>query len=119
MIARRAFPRYRLAIEAPHAGGWRAWNTVADAFERRLASQASPDVQEPQLESETRRGSDTVRVRVTMTVRAADPGQAAVIGWDVFRVAVGEHAAVWDMAAASVHVQPLTWSVQTRALRQP
>jgi hypothetical protein len=119
MIARRAFPRYRVAIEAPHAGGWRAWNTVADAFEQRLAAQASPDVHEPGLASETRRGSDVVRVRMTMKVRAADPGQAAVIAWDVFRVAVGEDAAVWDMAAASVHVQPLTWSVQTRALRRP
>jgi hypothetical protein len=119
MIARRALPRYRAAIEIPHAGGWRAWNTVASAFERRLAAQASPQVQEPRLESETRRGSDVVRVRITMTVRAADPGQAGVIAWDVFREAAGEDAAVWDMAAASVHVLPLTWSVQTRVLRQP
>jgi hypothetical protein len=118
MIARRARPRYRVAIEVSHAGGWRVWNTVVDAFERRLAAQASPEVQEPRLESETRRGSDVVRVRIAMTVGAADPGQAAVIAWDVFRVAVGEDAAVWDMGAASVQIQPLTWSVQTRALRQ-
>jgi hypothetical protein len=119
MIARRARPRYRAAIEVPHAGGWRTWNTVADAFEQRLAAQASPDVHEPRLESQTRRGSDVVRVRIAMTVRAADPGQAAVIAWDVFRVAVGEDAAVWDLAAASAQIQPLTWSVQTRAPRQP
>jgi hypothetical protein len=119
MIARRALPRYRVAIEVPHAGGWRSWNTVADAFERRLAAQASPDVQEPGLASEIRRGSDVVRVRITMTVRAADPGQAGVIAWDVFRVTVGEGVAVWDVAAASAHIQPLTWSVHTRALRQP
>lgn len=118
MIARRALPRYRVAIEVPHAGGWRAWNTVAHAFERRLAAQASPDVQEPGLASETRRGSDVVRVRITMMVRAGNPGQAAVTAWDVFMVAAGEDAAVWDMVAASVHVQPLAWSVQTRALRQ-
>jgi hypothetical protein len=118
MIARRARPRYRVGIEVPHAGGWRAWNTVADAFGRRLAAQASPDVHEPRLESETRRGSDVVRVRLAMTVRAADPGQAAVIAWDVFRVAVGDDASAWDMAAASAQIQPLTWSVSTRPLRQ-
>jgi len=117
--ARRARPRYRIAIEAPHAGGWRAWNTAADGFERRLAAQASPDVHEPRLESETRRGSDIVRVRIAMTVRAADPGQAAVIAWDVFRVAVGEDAAVWDMAAASAEIQPLRWNIQAKAPRQP
>jgi len=118
VITRRALPRYRVAIEAPYAGGWRAWNTAANAFERRLAAQASPDVQEPALESETRRGIDLVRVRITMTVRAADPGQAAVTAWDVFTAAVGEEVAAWDIAASSVHVQPLTWSLQTRALRQ-
>jgi hypothetical protein len=119
MIARRARPRYRVAIEAPHAGGWRTWNTAADAFGRRLAAQASPDVLEPRLESETRRGSDMVRVRIAMTVRAADPGQAAVIAWDVFKVAVGEDAAVWDIAAASAQIQPLTWSVQAGTPRRP
>jgi len=119
MIARRALPRYRVAIEVPHAGGWRAWNTVADAFGRRLAAQASPDVREPGLASEIRRGSDAVRVRITMMVRAADPGQAGVIAWDVFKVAVGEDAAVWDVAASSAQIQPLTWSVQARAVRRP
>ena len=119
MIARRARPRYWVAIDVPHAGGWRTWNTAADAFERRLAAQASPDVHEPRLQSETRRGSDAVRVRIAMMVRAADPGQAAVIAWDVFKVAVGEDAAMWDTSAASAQIQPLTWSVQTRARRQP
>jgi hypothetical protein len=119
MIARRARPRYRVAIEVPHAGGWRLWNTAAEAFGQRLAAQASPDVREPRLESETRRGSDVVRVRIAMTVRAADPGQAAVIAWDVFKVAAGQESTVWDMAAASAQIQPLTWSVQARAVRRP
>jgi hypothetical protein len=63
-------------------------------------------VHEPRLESETRRGSDVVRVRIAMTVRAADPGQAAVIAWDVFKVAVGEDAAMWDLDAASAEIRP-------------
>jgi hypothetical protein len=106
MITRRARSRYRVAVEVSHAGGWRAWNAVAAAFEQRLAAQASPVVHEPRLESETRRGSDVVRVRIAMTVRAADPGQAAVIAWDVFKVAVGEDAAMWDLDAASAEIRP-------------
>lgn len=106
MITRRARPRYRVAVEVSHAFGWRAWNAVAAAFEQRLAAQASPAVHEPRLESETRRGSDLVRVRIAMTVRAVDPGQAAVIAWDVFKVAVGEDAAMWDLDAASAEIRP-------------
>ena len=106
MITRRARPRYRVAVEVSHVGGWRAWNAVAAVFEQSLAAQASPAVHEPRLESETRRGSDLVRVRIAMTVRAADPGQAAVIAWDVFKVAVGEDAAMWDLDAASAEIRP-------------
>jgi hypothetical protein len=106
MITRRARPRYRVAVEAPYAGGWRAWNVAAAAFEERLAAQASPAVHEPRLESETRRGSDVVRVRIAMTVRAADPGQAAVIAWDVFKEAVGEEAATWDLDGSSAEIRP-------------
>jgi hypothetical protein len=54
-----------------------------------------------------------------MTVHAADPGQAAVIAWDAFRVAAGEDTAAWDMASASDEIQPLSWSVSTRTPRQP
>lgn len=57
-------------------------------------------------------------VGVTMMVRAGNLGQAAVTAWDVLRVAAREAAAVWDMATASVHAQPLTWTVHTRALRR-
>jgi hypothetical protein len=104
VITRRGRPRYRVAVEVPHVGGWRSWN--AAAFEQRLAAQASPVVHEPRLESETRRGSDVVRVRIAMTVRAADPGQAAVIAWDVLKVAVGEDAAMWNLDGASAEIRP-------------
>jgi hypothetical protein len=33
-------------------------------------------------------------------------GQAAVMAWDVFRVAAGEDAASWDMTGASAGIQP-------------
>jgi hypothetical protein len=106
MIARRARPRFRVRIEVSHAGGWRAWGTAARAFEQRLAAQVSPAVAEARLESEMRRGRDIVRIRVLVTVTAADLGQAAVIAWDVFRVAVGDDAAAWNMATASAEIQP-------------
>jgi hypothetical protein len=114
MIAGRGRPRYRVAIDIPPAGGWRAGNAAAGDFEQRLAAQASPVVREPRLESETRCGGG-VRVRIAMTVSTTDPGQAAVIAWDVFQVAAGEDAGVWDMAAAAAEIQPLTWSLSTRA----
>ncbi len=58
------------------------------------------------MDSETRRGRDSVRVRIAVTAQAADLGQAVVIARDVFRVAVGDDAAAWDMADASAEVQP-------------
>jgi hypothetical protein len=106
MITRRARPRFRVRIEISHAGGWRAWGPVAGAFEQRLAAQVSPAVAEARLESEVRRGRDLVRIRVVVTVAAADLGQAAVIAWDVLRVAIGDDAPSWNLAAASAEIQP-------------
>lgn len=106
MIARRGRPRFRVYIEVPRTGSLRAWTAVAADFERWLAEQVSPVVSEARVESETRRGRDSVRVRISVTTRAADVGQAAAIAWDVFRVAAGEDIAAWDIAAASAEVRP-------------
>jgi hypothetical protein len=106
MITRRARPRFRVRIEVSRAGGWRAWGPVAGAFEQRLAAQVSPAVAEARLESEVRQGRDLVRIRVLVTVAAADLGQAAVIAWDVLRVAIGDDAPSWNLAAASAEIQP-------------
>jgi hypothetical protein len=106
MIARRAWPRFRVRMEIPRSGGWREWGAAAGRFEQRLAAQASPGVIEPRLESETRRGRDIVRVRISVTVGAADLGQAAVTAWAVFRQAAGDDAAGWGIAAASAEIQP-------------
>jgi hypothetical protein len=73
---------------------------MAADFERWLAEQVSPVVSEARVVSETRRGQDSVRVRIAVTARAADVGQAAVIAWDVFRTAAGDNIAAWDIAAS-------------------
>jgi hypothetical protein len=106
MIVRRARSRYRVRLEVSHAGGWRAWGAIAGVFEQRLSAQISPVVTEARLESEMRRGRDSVRIRILVTVAAADVGQAAVIAWDVFRAAAGDDAVAWDMAAASAEIGP-------------
>jgi len=106
MIVRRGRPSFTVRLEVPRTGSLRAWGAVAADFERLLAEQVSPVVSEARVESETRRGPDSVRVRISVTARAADVGQAAVIGWDVFRTAAGEDAAAWDVNAAAAEIRP-------------
>jgi hypothetical protein len=106
MIVRRGRASFTVRLEVPHTGGLRAWGAVADDFERWLAEQVSPVVSEARVESETRRGPDSARVRILVTVRAADVGQAAVIAWDVFRAAAGDDIAAWDMNVATAEVRP-------------
>ena len=106
MIVRRGRASFTVRLDVPRTGSLRAWGAVAADFERLLAEQVSPVVSEARVEAETRRGPDSVRVRILVTARAADVGQAAVIAWDVFRVAVGEDAAAWDLAAASAEIRP-------------
>ena len=79
----------------PRTGSLRAWGAVAADFERSLAEQVGPVMSEARVESEKRRGRGGVRVRIAMTARAADVGQAAVIARDVFRTAAGEDVAGW------------------------
>jgi hypothetical protein len=62
-------------------------------FEQRLAT--------AEIESETRRGRDYVRVTITAAVYAADVAEALTAAWETFRRAAGDDAAGWDMAAAS------------------
>ena len=106
MIAGRGRPRFTVRIEVPRTGSLRAWGAVAADFERSLAEQVSPVVSEARVESETRRGPGSVRVRLLVTARAADVGQAAVIAWDVFRVAAGDDLVSSDLGAASAEIRP-------------
>jgi hypothetical protein len=96
---------YAVSIDVPRAGGWRAWNTAAERFEQALAAQVSPPVLDAQVDSETRQGLDYVRIRVAVSVRAADVAEALGAAWGVFREAAGEVGA-WDLAAARAEVHP-------------
>jgi hypothetical protein len=96
---------YAVSIDVPRAGGWRAWNTAAERFERALTAQVSPPVLDAQVDSETRQGLDYVRIRVAVSVQAADVAEAVGAAWGVFREAAGEVGA-WDLAAARAEVHP-------------
>jgi hypothetical protein len=97
--------QYVVWVDVPRASGWRAWNAAAGGFEDRLAEQVGPPVLDAQIDSETRQGQDYVRVRVTVTVQAADVAGAVGAAWEVFRTAAGEIGG-WDLAAASAQVRP-------------
>jgi hypothetical protein len=107
MIVRRGRASFTVRLEVPRTGSLRAWGAVAADFERLLAEQVSPVVSEARVESETRRGPDSVRIRILVTARAADLGQAAVIAWDVFRTAAEENIAAWDTGAATAEIRPV------------
>ncbi len=94
-----------MSIDVPRAGGWRAWNTAAERFERALTAQVSPPVLDAQIDSETRHGLDYVRIRVAVSVRAADVAEAVGAAWGAFREAAGEVGA-WDLAAARAEAHP-------------
>jgi hypothetical protein len=47
-----------------------------------------------------------LRIRIAVTVAAADVGQAATVGWGVFQVAAGDENAGWDTAVASAEIRP-------------
>jgi hypothetical protein len=85
-------------------GGRVGWGTASGEFERDLATQASDTVLAPQVWSESRRGRDSVRIAVTMTVIAADVGQALATGWWAFRRAAGDPD-WWDLVTVAADVR--------------
>jgi hypothetical protein len=87
-------------------GGWRAWLPTAGDFERALAAQAGTAVVAPQIDAETRRGRDYVRVTVAMTVTAADVAEALATAWQAFLRAASSDAAGWDIMSATAQVRP-------------
>ena len=60
----QAGTRYRVRITVPRLGSRRAWEATRSDFEQRLAT--------AEIESETRRGRDYVRVTIAAAVYAAD-----------------------------------------------
>ena len=97
---------YRVRITVPRLGSRRAWEATRGDFEQRLAALASPAVSGAEIESETRRGRDYVRVTFAAAVNAADVAEALTAAWDAFLQAAGDDAAGWDMAAASAEIRP-------------
>jgi len=67
----------------------------------RLHAPESPAVVGAEIESETRRGRDFVRVTITAAVDAVDVAAALSAAWDAFRQAAGDDAGGWDVVAAS------------------
>jgi len=107
-----------VSIDVPRAGGWRAWNTAAERFEQQLTAQVSAPVLDAQVDSETRQGLDYVRIRVAVSVQAADVAEAVGAAWGVFQEAAGEVGG-WDLAAARAEVHPAGQRpARTRPLRR-
>jgi hypothetical protein len=102
----REVTRYRVRVTVPRLGGWRDWGVSRSDFEQRLAAPESPAAAAAEIESETRRGRDYVRVTVSAAVDAADVAEALTTAWDAFRQAAGDDITGWDMAAASAEVRP-------------
>ena len=102
----QAGTRYRVRITVPRLGSRREWETSRGDFAQRLAAPENPAVISAELESETRRGRDYVRVTITAAVDSADVAEALTAAWDVFLQAAGGDATGWDMTATSAEVQP-------------
>ena len=105
-VPAREVTRYRVRVSVPRLGGWREWAASRSDFEQRLAELESPAVAAAEIESETRRGSDYVRVTITAAVDAADVAAALTVAWGAFRQAAGDDAAGWDMTASSAEIRP-------------
>jgi hypothetical protein len=102
----RSASLYAVTIDVPRAGGQRAWNHDRAQFEARLETERLP-VLGAQVELKTRRGADKVRIRLAVTVEAADIGQAVTLAWAAFARAAGD-ARAWDMTAATAEARPAT-----------
>jgi hypothetical protein len=65
-----------------------------------------PAIAAAEIASEHRRGADSVRVTVVMTVEARDVADALAIAWDAFTGAAADDLNGWDVTAAAAEVQP-------------
>jgi hypothetical protein len=73
---------YAVLLGVPHSGG-NAWRWAAAEFDARFADQVSPPVPSADLVSEVRRGRDGLRLRIAITVQAADVADAVTAAWAV------------------------------------
>lgn len=103
MIIRAEGVRWAVRLSVTRRGGWRDWGAVSGQFERQLAAQASGRILAPHIDSESRRGSDHVRITVQMNVLAADVAEALSAAWWAFRKAADDG---WDLTGAMAEVRP-------------
>jgi len=61
---------------------------------------------QPRVDGETRRGRDHVRIKVAMTIAAADIAGALAEAWQAFRDASSDDPRGWDLASAAAEVRP-------------
>ncbi len=98
--------RYRVRITVPRLGSRRTWEATRGDFAQRLTAPESPAIIGAEIESETRRGRDYVKVTLTAAVDATDVAEALTATWTAFRQAAGDDPAGWDIAAASAEIRP-------------
>ena len=104
--AARGTTRYRVQLTVPRRSGWRAWGPVRASFEHALADPPGSAIAAAEIASENRRGADSVRVTIAMTVDARDVADALAIAWDAFTGAAADDLNGWDVTAATAEVQP-------------
>jgi hypothetical protein len=109
--------RYRVRITVPRASGYREWNAARVRFKERLAAQEGCRLIAAEIESETRRGRDYVRVTISAAVDAVNIAEALDIAWDAFEYAVGDDTAGWVAASASAEVRPEAPPLTRRMVR--
>ena len=78
-------------------GGWRAWGPVRGGSERALPDPPALAIAAAQIASEHRRGADSVRVTVAVTVDARDVADALATAWDAFTGAAADDLNGWDV----------------------
>jgi hypothetical protein len=94
---------YAVLLEVPHSGR-SAWRWAAAEFDERLTDQVIPPVLSADLVAEVRRGRDGLRLRIAVTVRAADVAEAVRAAWDVLEAA--SDVGGFDLASATARAGP-------------
>jgi hypothetical protein len=94
---------FTVNLEVAHSGG-RAWHWVAAEFDERLSDQVIPPVLSADLVAELRRGRDGLRLRIAVTVQAADIAEAVGVAWDVLEDA--SQVGGFHLASATVDAGP-------------
>jgi hypothetical protein len=94
---------FTVNLEVPHSGG-RAWHWVVAEFDERLSDQVIPPVLSADLVAELRRGRDGLRLRIAVTVQAANIAEAVRVAWDVLENA--SEVGGFHLASATVDAGP-------------